>query len=161
MSLPLVAPHGGLTPKAMLAKGTTRHNPGLGERQEEQRKKLLARAFTEHKAGNFKMAKTLAAFLCEAYADPDAYMVLAASAQKLGEEDLAFSAYEMALQAKPDDLSLNVGYAELCIKLMRYDAAEARLKHCIEKDPRAEHPAGAKARVLVLRVEQLLEKGHQ
>jgi Tfp pilus assembly protein PilF len=161
MALPLTAPSAHAhDARSFTQRSQTRINTALSERQLEQ-KKLLTKAFFEFKQGNVGMAKTLAAFLCEAYADPDAYMVLAASAHKLGDEKVAADAYEAALTHKPDDLNLNVGYAELCIKLMRYDVAKKHIEHCFALDPKSQHPAGAKARVLVLKVEQMLANGHQ
>lgn len=147
------------------ARGAFAHPAPVVKKHENQhdgvqRKRLLERAFGEFKKGDLKMARTLAKFLCEAYADSDAYAILAASCHKLGEEREASDAYLHALQTKPDDLFLHVGFAELCINMVRYEEAAAHLKRCIELDPVAKHPAGAKARVLVLKVEEKLTAGH-
>lgn len=82
--------------------------------------------------------------------------VVAVSLHLLGQHDNAKRAYEQALAAFPDDLYLIAGMGELLTDSGDFDGAYPFLLRAIERDPKAEHPAGARARLVVVRLKRKL-----
>jgi hypothetical protein len=55
------------------------------------------------------------------------------------------------LAACPNDLELAAGFGELCLSLERFDEATVWLRLAMHLDAECRHPAGARARLLVVK----------
>ncbi len=111
---------------------------------------LLARAYFEYQRQDFTKARALAQYLVTVFHHSEGEKLLAITAHKLGDEDTAAAHYPAAMEAFPSDLYVIVGYAELLLDKHSFDEAARLLAQAMELDPAAQHPAGARARILVL-----------
>jgi Tfp pilus assembly protein PilF len=123
--------------------------------REEQRAVLLGRAYLEFEHGNFTNAAAIARYLAKVHDSSEAKKILATAAHASGDNETASAMYPAALEAFPTDLNLIVGFAELCLDHSRFNEAAAQLRRAIELDPDSAHPAGAKARLLVVKTQRL------
>lgn len=134
------------------AHAPSQHSAGPSPRlQKMQIDAMLARAHFEYQRERFDKAKALAQYLVTVFADDSGAKILAICAHKLGDEDTASKYYPQALNAFPTDLYVVVGYAELLLDKHQFSEAADLLRRAIELDPAAQHPAGARARVLILK----------
>jgi Tfp pilus assembly protein PilF len=136
-------------------KGASKDDDGSGrDRREKQLEALIQRATYEFRRGEFERARMLAKYLRDVENSPEGTRIFALTSHQLGDEDAAWVDYPAAYEAFPRDLNVIVGYAELCISRVELQRAHDLLKSALELDPEARHPAGAKARVLILRAEK-------
>ena len=112
---------------------------------------MLARAHFEYQRERFDKAKALAQYLVTVFGDDTGAKILAICAHKLGDEETAAKHYPQALRAFPTDLYVIVGYAELLLDAHQFGDAAKLLEKAMTLDPAAQHPAGARARVLILK----------
>ena len=81
---------------------------------------------------------------------------LGSAAQLCEEDEEAIAAYERALKAAPDDLEVTVNLAELYLNRVKITEAAALLKRALALDPKITHPAGVRARVLIMKAKKQL-----
>jgi len=84
--------------------------------------------------------------------------LLAAAAHQCGEDEEALAAYEKCLPAFANDLHVVVNLAELSLNHLKPARAAELLKHALELDPKAAHPAGIRARALIMTTAQRLAR---
>jgi Flp pilus assembly protein TadD len=89
---------------------------------------------------------------CGAHPELDRW--LGAAAQKCDDDDLAMHAYTRALEATPNDVQVVVNLAELYLSSLRLDAARGLLERAVALDPDLRHPAGIRARMLIMKTRQ-------
>lgn len=136
-------------------KGPGKEDDGSsGERRQRQLDALIQRATYEFRRGEHERARMLGKYLRDVESSPEGTRIYALCAHQLGDEDAAWQNYPSALEAFPRDLNLIVGYAELCINRIELEKAHELLKTALELDPEARHPAGAKARILIIKAEK-------
>ncbi len=128
--------------------------PGGGQHREKQIEALIQRATFEFRRGEHERARMLAKYLRDVEHSPDGTRIYALTSHQLGDEDSAWADYPAAYEAFPRDLNVIVGYAELCLNRIELDRAHELLTRALELDPEARHPAGAKARLLIVRAEK-------
>ncbi len=90
-------------------------------------------------------------------ADPTSPLVdrwLGSAALRCAEENEAIEAYERALAHDPDDLEVVVNLAELYLNRVVIAKAAALLERALQLDPKVAHPAGIRARVLIMRAKK-------
>lgn len=85
---------------------------------------------------------------------PEVYRWLGAAAQGCEEDEEAIAAYERALLDAPDDLEVVVNLAELYLNRLVIKRAADLLKRALELDPKVSHPAGVRARVLIMKAKK-------
>jgi cytochrome c-type biogenesis protein CcmH/NrfG len=78
-----------------------------------------------------------------------AWMVLGGSLAKQKYFRLAVECFEHALRLRPNDLEAWVSVAESLVSQLDYAGAAVALERALTLDPRAEHPAGRRARAIV------------
>ncbi|MCC6808718.1 MAG: tetratricopeptide repeat protein [Deltaproteobacteria bacterium] len=79
---------------------------------------------------------------------------LGAAAQQCEEDDEAIAAYERALVTAPDDLEVTVNLAELYLNRLVIDRAAKLLEKALALDPKIAHPAGMRARILIMKAKK-------
>lgn len=126
----------------------------VAERRRRQVAALVTRASYEFRRGEFERARMLGKYLRDVERSPEGIKILAIASHQLGDEDTAWAHYPAALEAFPGDLNVVVGFAELCLQRIELDKAHGLLRHALELDPEARHPAGAKARLLIMRADK-------
>lgn len=62
------------------------------------------------------------------------------------------------LALRPNDLEVSCIVAELLLDKLDYNGAAVLLRKCLTLDPKAEHPAGIRARALIKKGEKLLKQ---
>jgi cytochrome c-type biogenesis protein CcmH/NrfG len=90
-------------------------------------------------------------------ADPSSPRIdrwLGAAAQQCEEDDEAIAAYERALAQKADDLEVVVNLAELYLNRVQVKKAAVLLERALQLDPQVKHPAGVRARVLIMKAKK-------
>ena len=75
---------------------------------------------------------------------------------KGGQADAALEVLARGLQLEPNNLEIWCVVGELSLDRLDYKAAAVALQKCLALDPKAEHPAGRRARALVKKGEKLL-----
>jgi Tfp pilus assembly protein PilF len=136
-------------------KGPQKEDSGPpSDRRQKQLEALIQRATYEFRRGEHERARMLGKYLRDVESSPEGTRIYALCAHQLGDEDGAWANYPAALEAFPRDLNLIVGYAELCINRIELEKAHGLLTTALELDPEARHPAGAKARILILKAEK-------
>lgn len=119
--------------------------------------RLGAAAFAKE---DFAAAIVAAECACQADAACfDAWLLLGAVLARTKQERPAVEAYLKALSLKPDDVRAWADLGELYTLLLKYDEAVAALRQAILLDPKAEHPAGVRARAVAGRTMALLKRG--
>ena len=112
---------------------------------------LLARAAYEYRREDFKKAASIARYLVTTQGHSEAMRIFASASHRAGDDHAAIETYPRALQAFPEDLGLLVGYAELLLDRHDFEGAAKHLRRALELDPGAADPAGARARVLIVK----------
>jgi tetratricopeptide (TPR) repeat protein len=79
---------------------------------------------------------------------------LGAAAQQCEEDEEAIAAYERALARAPDDLEVTVNLAELYLNRLVIQRAAILLERALALDPKISHPAGMRARVLIMKAKK-------
>lgn len=124
---------------------------GANKSRDLQTDALLARAFFEYRRNEFKKAAAIARYLVTTQGHPEALRVFSSASHRAGDEAAAMETYPRALAAFPSDVALHVGYAELLLDRHDFGTAVTHLRSAIELDPTASHPAGARARILIVK----------
>ncbi len=75
---------------------------------------------------------------------------------KLGHIDLALEVLARGLALEPTNVDVWCIVGELALDKMDYKAAATALGKCLKLDPKAEHPAGRRARAVIKKGEKLL-----
>lgn len=88
-----------------------------------------------------------------------AWMILGGSVAKQKYFRLAVQCFEHALRLRPNDVDAWVALGESFVSLLDYKGASVALRRALELDPRAEHPAGRRARAIVGRTIHKLSRG--
>jgi tetratricopeptide (TPR) repeat protein len=88
----------------------------------------------------------------------DAWLVRGIAAAKLLRHSDAAPCFIRAIELRPNDLDAWTDLGEVYLALGRYDAAAAAFKHVMERDPKALHPSGRRARAVTGRTYALLKK---
>lgn len=65
---------------------------------------------------------------------------------------------QKSLLLAADDVEVLCVVGELSVERLDYDTAAKVLKRCLELDPKAQHPAGVRARALIKKAEKQLKK---
>ena len=119
--------------------------------------KLAAHYYTQ---GDFDNAETSAALA--ATADPksfSAWLTLGLCHARQNNHEDAVAAYLKALALRPNDVACWTDLGEIYLALVRYEAAAAALRQAMLLDPKAEHPAGRRARAIAAQTMSQLKRG--
>lgn len=117
---------------------------------------VAAAALAEGKA---KMAEAAAEVAVQC--DPNlqaAWSALGAARAKLNSFAEAVPCYVRALELEPSDVAAWCSLGELYISLLDYTKAAEALKQCMLLDPKAEHPSGIRARLVVINTLKMLKQ---
>jgi tetratricopeptide (TPR) repeat protein len=105
-------------------------------------------------------AEALAAFRYTRLAHGDSRVLdrwLGAAAQQCEEDEEAIAAYERALGSDANDIEVTVNLAELYLNQLAIEKAATLLKRALELDPKIQHPAGVRARVLIMKTKKQIK----
>lgn len=89
----------------------------------------------------------------------DAWIALGVARARQKKWELAAEAYEKAAALKPTEVGVWTDLGETYVSMSEFIKAAAALKQACELDPKAEHPAGRRARAVVGRTLAILRKG--
>ena len=82
--------------------------------------------------------------------------LLASAAQQCGELALAARLWRSCRHDDPTNLYFLVNHAECELLLLHYASALPLLEEALARDPTSQHPAGVRARVLILKTQKKL-----
>lgn len=108
--------------------------------------------------GDFEKALAVARCVLAFRDTPADQRLFAAAAHKNGDDDEALVAYEKCLPAFANDLHVIVNLAELSLNHLKPGRAAELLQRALELDPTASHPAGIRARALIMQTAQRLAR---
>jgi tetratricopeptide (TPR) repeat protein len=89
--------------------------------------------------------------------DALAHKVLGVAQAQLGQHSEAYASLKRALVLKPNDIECECILGDLAMRMVRYKNAFAHLQTCLSLDPDATHPHGVRARMLIRRLQRLVE----
>lgn len=89
--------------------------------------------------------------------DALAHKVLGVAQAQLGQHGEAYASLKLAVTLKPNDIECECIMGDLAMRMVRYKVAFAHLQTCLTLDPDATHPHGVRARMLIRRLQRLVE----
>lgn len=128
---------------------------GLSTQNAEQFSRVAA-AFLADKDLALAEASAEIATQCEPSYAPG-WLILGSALARKGDFKEAVPAYLRALELRPGDIAAWCNLGELYISLLDYPKAAQALKQAMTLDPKAEHPSGIRARIVVVNTLKMLK----